>query len=169
LSWGKKGMTFMEISDTDKVAVLLDRLEFHTSEIHRREEKESRLFEWSTTLLLAIFAVIISLSDRADPLPYQTTVKAIASFIILIPNVVFILRIRGERRSMYKQAKVIELIETELHLFDENYYVANQALYPLTWKNNLADSMLKRKTPVYYIFILLFLLSVVVITLWLVL
>ncbi|NPV75541.1 MAG: hypothetical protein HPY59_04115 [Anaerolineae bacterium] len=159
----------MELSDSEKIAFLLNRLDFHTHEIHRREEKEAKLFEWSTTFLMTVFAVIIALSGRSNPLPYRILIKVIASLLIIVPNVIFILRIATERRSVYRQAQVIELIESRFHLFEEGYYVENAALYPEKWKGNLARNMYKRKTPVYYMFVLAFLLAAVTATLWLIL
>ena len=159
----------MELSDNDKLTLLLNRLDFHTTEIQRREEKETKLFEWSTTLLLTVFAVIIALSDRSSPLQYQVLIKVIASLLIITPTIIFISRILGERKSMHWQAQVIERIESKFHLFEESYYVEGVALYPTKWKGNLAESMLKRKTPIYYALVLILLAVGVTTTLWLIL
>ena len=113
----------MELSDNDKLTLLLNRLDFHTTEIQRRKEKDTKLFEWSTTLLLTVFAVIIALSDRSSPLQYQVLIKVIASLLIITPTIIFISRILGERKSMHWQAQVIERIESKFHLFEERYYV----------------------------------------------
>ena len=46
----------MQLSDSDKLSVLLQLLEHQISEIKRREGREQQLFEWATSLLLAAFA-----------------------------------------------------------------------------------------------------------------
>lgn len=158
----------MNMSDTDKITVLLNRLDFHINEIQRREEKETRLFEWSTTLLLAVFAVVIALSDRAEPLSHPVLVRIIATFLIAFPTLVFSYRIWSERPSMQRQAEVVELIQSGLYLFDKGYYIADMALYPERWKGNLAVSRLKRKTPIYYVAIILLMAICVITTMWIV-
>jgi hypothetical protein len=159
----------MKISGADKITFLLNRMEFHTKEIQRREEKEARLFEWSTTLLLAIFAVVMALSDRSSPLPYQLPIKLIASLLIIAPTFIFIVRILGERKTMYRHAQVIEKIQSNFHLFEKGYYVKGEVLYPAKWEESLAESMLRRKTPIYYAAVLIILGLSVIATLWLIL
>ncbi len=159
----------MELSNEGKIAVLLNRLDFHTKEIHRREETETKLFEWSTALLLAVFAVIIALSDRSNPLPYSFIVKSIAILFVIIPTGVFIYRIISGRTRTPIQAEVIEQIEDQLHLFNDGYYIDEASLYPQSWKGNLAKSMMRRKTPVYYGLIMAFMTIGVVATIWLIL
>jgi len=159
----------VNLTDADKIAVLLNRLDFHTNEIQRREERETKLFEWSTTVLLAVFAVIVALSDRSAPLAYPILIKSIATLLIAFPTGVFAYRILSEKSSMKRQAEIVEKIEHELHLFDEGQYVADASLYPHRWKGNLAANMLKRKTPTYYVLILIIMTLCVIASLWLIL
>ena len=159
----------MNLADADKITVLLNRLDFHTNEIQRRQDNEMKLFEWSTALLLAVFAVILALSDRAAPLSYPLLAKSIATLLIAFPTAVFSYRILSEKPGMKRQAEIIEKIEQELRLFDEDQYISKAALYPEQWQGNLAASMLKRKTPLYYVLIMAFMTLCVIATVWLVL
>jgi len=159
----------MQLSPEDKITVLLNRLDAHTSEIQRREEKESKLFEWATTVLLTVFAVVVALSDKLTSMPYQIFVKITASLLLIIPIVIFIIRILSERKSMYRQAIVVEHIEKDLHFFEDGYYVKDISLFPDKWKGSFPDAMLKRKTPIFYSAILVVMLLGVITTIWLIL
>ena len=108
----------MKLSDENKTAVLLNRLDFHIHEIQRREEKETQLFEWSTALLLAVFAVTLALADPTKQLPNPQLTKLVAIFLVTVPTVIFVWRVLGERKSMARQAEIVQRIEEELHLFD---------------------------------------------------
>jgi hypothetical protein len=59
----------VELSGSDKVAVLLNLQDMQVKEMHRREETEQKLFEWSTSLLLTALAAIVALSQRSAALP----------------------------------------------------------------------------------------------------
>lgn len=159
----------MNLSSEDKMTILLNRLDYHTQEIKRREERETKLFEWATTLLLGVFAVIIALSNGSSQLPNELVVKIIATLLVGIPSSIFAFRILAERKTMSRQAKVIEKIQEEFKFFDEGYYIEATPLYPSRWRGSLSESMLKRKTPVIFSMILIFMTVCVMITIWLML
>ena len=159
----------MELDTGDKIGVLLDRLNFHTTEMHRREEKEMRLFEWGTTLLLASFGAVLALSDRSSPLPYPVVIKALATLLVLVPTAIFCIRILSERKSMIQQANLVVKLEDALHLFKEGFYISMQSLYPDYWRVKLPDAARNRRTPLYFVIILLFLLACVTATIWILL
>ena len=156
----------MSIPAEDRIAILLNRLDFHTEEIRRRGDKEMQLFEWSTALLLAVFAIILALPDSASQLQYPTLVKVIATLLILFPTAAFAIRILGESKSMARQAEVIDRLEAELHFFDPDYYFAGAPLYPERWHGNLARAMLQRKTPIYLVAVMGFMLFLVISMIW---
>lgn len=161
----------MNVSEDQKIAVLLNRLDFHTGEIQRRQDVELRLFEWSTGLLAAVFAVVVALSTSKSPLPNIILIKSLATLLIAAPTGMFIYRILSDRNSQRRQAEIAQTIENELHLFDKSYYVEGRSLYPEKWNstNSLPQGMMKRRTPVYYAVIMGIMLFCVVSTVWLVL
>lgn len=161
-------MRTLNISNSDKITILLNRLDFHTNEIQRREETETRLFEWATAMLLGVFIAVIALSGSSGSALSTTVNKVIASLLIGIPACLFSFRILGERRSQARQAAIIEKIENELKLFDKGFYLSANAVYPHNWQNNLAKSMLQRKTPVIYAAITVLMTLLVMLTIWLI-
>lgn len=159
----------MDLSKEEKVTVLLNRLDLHTGELQRREGTEDKLFEWATTILLAVFAVIIALAGSSSNFPNTMAVKLIASFLVSVPTVIFIWRILSERASIYRQAIVIERIEREFHFFEKGYYIQDEQLFPNKWHSSFPEASLNRKTPVVYAAILSVMAICVVIAIWLVL
>jgi hypothetical protein len=157
----------VELSPQDKITVLLNRLDFHNGEFQRREHNEDKLFEWGTTILLAIFAVVIALADSDRTIPNVTAVKVIASFLVAILVLIFIWRILSERGSMFRQAMVVENITKELRLFEKGYYIDGKHLYPSKWHGSMPEATMKRKTPVVYGIILGVMLVSVIATIWL--
>ena len=159
----------MKLNDEHKLAVLLNRLDFHAHELQRSEEKETQLFEWSTALLLAVFAATLVLADPTKQQPNPQLTKLAAIFLVTVPTAIFVWRVLGERKTMVRQAEVIQRIEERLHLFDENYFFSGPSLYPDRWRGNFARSRRERKTPLYYSAVMIFMLIVVITTIWIVL
>jgi hypothetical protein len=160
----------MELSASDKTEVLLQVLDFNIKEIHRREEEQQKLFEWSTSLLLATFGAIVALSGRATSLAYPIPIKILATALIAVPTSLFIHRIMTRVRGSVGNAKAVERIEETLHLFEDGYYGASSP-YPHEWEiqGKLAKDMRKSKTPIYYALILGLMTVCVVTTVWLLL
>jgi hypothetical protein len=160
----------MRLSSSDKTTVLLKLLELQFNEILRRETREQQWFEWSTSLSLAAFAAIIALSGKLSSLPgfYSLFVKLLASILVALPTLLISSRILHQTKFNAKNAEAVEGIENLLRVFDGKYYGAHTA-YPKDWKNQFTISTLKRKTPYYYITILITMATCVVIAIWLVL
>ena len=159
----------MDMSNSDKVAVLLNLLNYQTNEMHRQEEIAQKWFEWSTSLLLAAFGVIIALSGRSSPLPYPIFVKSIATILVIVPTVLFIIRILSRPIVAATNAQTMIRIEKLLHLFESEYY-GSQSPYPKAWAGNfLPDVILKRRTPISYTLVLGLMVVCVITTIWLVL
>lgn len=159
----------MNLSSEDKMTILLNRLDYHMQEIKRREERETKLFEWATTLLLGVFAVIIALSNGSTQLPNELVVKILATLLVGIPASIFAFRILDERKTMSRQAEIIEKIQEEFKFFDEGYYFEAAPLYPSRWRGNLSKNMLKRKTPIIFSLILIFMTICIMVAIWLIL
>ncbi|MDJ0752235.1 MAG: hypothetical protein QNJ45_01870 [Ardenticatenaceae bacterium] len=158
----------MEFEQGEKIEILLSRLDFHVAEIQRRQENETRLFEWTTALLLAVFAVLISVSDISAIFANPVLVKWIATVMIGIPTAVFAVRILSENQSMARQGKIVEAIQEELRFFDKGVYIQDQSLYPNRWRHGFAQSMLTRRTPTYYVIVIVVMALCVIATLWLI-
>jgi len=156
----------MEISDSDKVTVLLHLFDQQTRSIDDRVTIEKRWFEWSTNLLLAAFAAIVALSGINKPLPNSQSIKVIASLLVMIPAILSILRIHNTNKGMMINAFALERIEELLHLFESGVY-GEQSPFPTDWKGTLASGFPKRKTPVYYSAIIIAMTLCVVFTIWL--
>ena len=90
----------MKLNDEHKLAVLLNRLDFHAHELQRSEEKETQLFEWSTALLLAVFAATLVLADPTKQQPNKQLTKLAAIFLVTVPTAIFVWRVLGERKTM---------------------------------------------------------------------
>jgi len=159
----------MDLSSEMKMTILLNRLDYHMQEIKRREDRETKFFEWATALLLGIFAVVIALSNGSTRLPNELVVKILATLLVGIPSGVFAFRILDERKTMSRQAEVVEKIQKEFKFFDEGYYVEASPLYPNRWRGNLSKNMLKRKTPIIFAWILVFMTICVFASIWLML
>jgi len=157
-----------QFSQSDKVTILLNLLDLQTSEIQRREEIEQKFFEWSTSLLLATFAGVIALSQNDTPLPYSILVKILATVMIGIPVYFSILGIITRSSASKTNAEAVERIQELLHLFDDNYY-GSHSPYPHEWVGRLAQSRLKRKSPIHKSVIIVTMACCVVATLWVVL
>ena len=158
----------LNFSTSEKVAVLLNVLDFQNEEIRRREGEEQKMFDWCTNLLLISFGAIVALSDRSTPIPYAIYVKSIASVLILTPTVAFSYRIFKQRRDFKSNTDIIEKIQNILHFFDEHYY-HKDSLYPKRWAGRLTAKILKRRTPIYYSTILLLMAAGVIASIWLLL
>jgi len=139
----------MDISNSDKVTVLLHLLDQQIKAIDDRVMIESRWFEWSTNLLLAAFAAIVAISVISKPLPNLPIIKIIASILVMIPAILSTLRIRNTKKGMMINASVLEGIEELLHLFENGVY-GEQSPFPPDWKGTLASGFPKRRTPTYF-------------------
>lgn len=159
----------MDMSNSDKVTVLLNLLNYQTNEMHRQEEIAQKWFEWSTSLLLAAFGVVIALSGRSSPLPYPILVKSLATILVIVPTVLFVIRILSRAIVAATNAQTMIRLEKLLHLFESEYY-GSHSPYPETWAGDfLPDVILKRRTPISYTLVLGLMAGCVVTTIWLVL
>jgi hypothetical protein len=158
----------VQLSESDKVNVLLQLLTHQLEEIKRREGREQQLFEWATGLLLAAFAAVIALSDRSTPLPYSPSIKLLATLLIAVPTAIIAYRILGYTKRSAGNAEAVERIESLLHLYEKGYY-GTTTPYPPDWEKKLAKVRLGRRTPLLYSLILSLMATCVVITIWLIL
>ncbi len=158
----------MGLSDESKVTVLLNLLDRQVDEIQRREETEQKLFEWSTSLLLASFAGVVALSQKTTVLPQAVYVKLIATVMVGIPVFLAISRIVTRSSASVPNAEALERIQSLLHLFEDGYY-GSHSPYPQSWAGGLASSRLKRKSPLQKSMILALMSICVIATIWLIL
>ena len=126
-----------------------------------------QLFEWSTALLIAVFVAVLALS--LSPIRQEYYIKIIASLLVAAPTLLFSGRVLSERRSMARQAEVVEKIQERLELFTTGVYLADSAVYPARWHGVFARNQLRRKTPYYYAATMNIMLFLVLGAIWLVL
>ncbi|MEP0873101.1 hypothetical protein NDA01_25260 [Trichocoleus desertorum AS-A10] len=155
----------MDFSDSDKVTILLNLLDRQIDEIQRREETEQKLFEWSTSLLLAAFAGVVALSQRSTPVPYAVFVKLLATVMVSIPVFLSILKITSRSAASVSNAEAVERIQSLLHLFEDSYY-GSHSPYPKEWAGGLAKGRLKRTSPIYKSAMVASMALCVIATLW---
>jgi len=158
----------MNLSDSDKLTVLLKLRDDQIGEINRRRGLEQKWFEWSSSLLLAAFGAVIALSNRSNPLPHSVVVKFLATVLILVPTLLSSYRIIREKRKSVGNAESIEHIQELLQIYEENVYGAASP-YPKEWISRYARGMKKRQTLIFYSSILIVMGSCVAIAIWLIL
>ncbi|MBT3336463.1 MAG: hypothetical protein HN855_01030 [Anaerolineae bacterium] len=159
----------MKLSDAEKLNILLNQLNAASGQIDRRQHNEDKIFEWAITTLLAVFGVVLALSGSGYTFSNLVAVKIIASFLVIIPTIIFIVRVLSERKSIARQGIVIDRIRNELNFLKKGYYIKDEYLLPDEWHGSLSKSLRKRKTPYIYAIILTVLLVGVVTTIWMIL
>jgi hypothetical protein len=155
----------VELSGSDKVAVLLNLQDMQVKEMHRREETEQKLFEWSTSLLLTALAAIVALSQRSAALPQATFVKVIATVMVGVPVYLTAVKIKEQSGASVGNAEAVERIQNLLHLFDDAYY-GDHSPYPQEWAGKLAKGRLNRKSPIQKSVIIVLMAVCVISAIW---
>lgn len=158
----------MDLTSSDKTAVLLQLLQHQLGEIERRESREQKLFEWSTGLLAAAFGVVVALYDEESPLAHAKTIQILATVLVAVPTLVLIIRIRRYQKMSIENAMVVERLEKLLLLFDRGVY-GRDSPYPKEWEGSFATKRLKRSTPFYYQVVSVLMAACVIGAIWLLL
>ena len=155
----------MDFVDSDKISVLLNIHSNEWDEIRRRQDSQQQIFEWSTGFLVAIFGVVIALSNQTDPIPHPILIKIIATILISIPTILLSDRLSRHSGSAMQSAQAVERIEKLLKLYEDGFY-GSHSPYPQEWAGKLAQSILKSTTPVYQIRILCLMAICVAVSFW---
>jgi hypothetical protein len=158
----------MEQSEENQTTILLHLYERQNNEIERREGREQHLFEWTAGLLVAALGGVIALAEHVEHLPHRNLIKLLTSVMLAVPTLIFVERGRRYSRGTVENAKALDRIEELLHLFDPDYFGARTP-YPSDWKGGRVATRLRRRTPLYYLFILLVMAACVITTAWLIL
>ncbi len=154
---------------TDReVTILLNALDFQLSEIQRRQDREQQIFQWSTSVLLAVFGVVTALYGTTATTSFPNTIKFLASLMVILPIVASIYWIFRLSSQAVNNARTVERLQELLFLFHTGYYGAISP-YPQSWRGNLAHNLRHRRTPVYYGLILATMMICVVLSVWIVL
>lgn len=151
-----------------QVTILLHTLDFQLKEIQRRQEREQQIFQWASSLLLAVFGAAVTLHGSIATLPALDLIKLLASLMVLLPvlfSAGWILRLSGQAVG---NAEVVNRIQTLLSLFDKTYYGA-QSPYPSAWQDQLPANLRARRTPLFYVLVLVSMTLCVVTTIWILL
>lgn len=158
----------MEFSSSDKTEILLKAFDFNVDEINRKQGEQQKLFERSTSLLLASFAALLALSGVAIPAAYSIPVKVLATTLIAVPPSVFIYRIPSRRKDIVHNAIAVESVEEAVRLFEDGYY-GIQSPFPKEWKGAFPEIIRRDRTPIYFAFIMGIMTICVEATIWLLL
>lgn len=158
----------MELSTSQKVQTLLFLHKFQYGEIHRREEREQKWFEWTASSILVAFGVVLALSRNSIPIPYPIIIKTLASVLITLPTLLISWRMFKQINLIVKNAEAVEYIEAALKVFKKDYYGVPK-LYPEEWEGNLALDYSNRKIQRTYVSILMLMAVCVIATIWIVL
>lgn len=158
----------MDISNSDKITVLLYALDFNFTEIKRKEDEQQNLFEWSTGLLLASFAAIIALSETSSALANAILIKILATSLILFPTILIIYRIVKRTKDSIENAESVEVIEELLHIFDDGVY-GDRTPFPQEWRGSLTKLIKNDQLPKNYSIIIAFMASCVIVAIWMLL
>lgn len=156
------------ISESSRIAVLLKLYELQTEEMEKKASVERTLFQWTTSLLLAVFGVIIALADKTAALSQATAIKILSTAIITAPAVLSVIWIFRRSRISISNAIAIEQIQDLLGVFEEKLY-GSHSPYPQKWKGKLASGRARRKTPYYYAAVIAIMTVCVILAIWLVL
>ena len=156
-----------QLTDT-KITILLNALDFQLHEIQRRQDREQQIFQWSTSLLLAIFGVVAALFSTTTTTPFPFIVKVLASLMVGLPILFSIYWIFRLSHQATNNAATVERIQNILLLFDSSYY-GPKSPYPQEWQGKLTRNLRQRRTPLYYALTLGTMTVCVVLSIWLVL
>lgn len=156
------------LSVDNRISILSTLLEIQMGQMEQKAVVERTLFQWTTSLLLAVFGVIIALADKTATLPSAAAIKILSTLIVSAPAILSVIWIFRRSRISVGNAKAIEEIQDLLGLFDGKMYGAHSP-YPMEWKGKLAYGHARRKTPYYYAAVILIMSTCVVLAIWLVL
>ena len=137
-------------------------------EMRKKDEVEQSLFQWTTSLLLAIFGVIVALADKTTTLPAADAIKILVTVIVIAPTFLSVVWIFRRARISIKNAVAIEMIQRLLSLFDSDAD-GKHSPHPKEWQGKLAKGLTTRKTPYYYATVIFIMSACVIFAIWLVL
>jgi hypothetical protein len=132
----KRTMKKEDFSIKDKIDILKHAEVMQRNELATRRDEETKVFTWSSTILLAIIGALLvaNQSENIVWAPYGVFGKTMAS--IAIAALVFFSVIWQNRHHHYhvEGARVIVRIERLLHYFEKGFFDANEALFPEKWE-----------------------------------
>lgn len=156
------------LSSSDKVAFLLYTLNYHAQQIQLRDDKETKIFDWCTNLLLLSFAAIVAISGQITPTRFTIYIKVITTILILAPISVFAFELLNYKSLIRRNTQMIEKVEDIFRVYENDQYT-NGSLYPRHWQGKLTRAILRRKAPIYYSIILIIMTICVLLAVWLLL
>ncbi len=109
---------------TEKKDILMHIYKYQMEQVMFRREREFRVFTWSSTIFLALMAVLLVTRKDENVVwqPLGVYGKTIVTFA-LIYLIWFSIRWQNRERELgYRHAKVITGISKILHFFDKGYF-----------------------------------------------
>lgn len=126
-----------DFSIKDRIDILKHAEAMQRNELATRRDEETKVFTWSSTILLAIIGALLvaNKSDNIVWAPYGAFGKTAASMAIAI-LVFFSITWQHRHHQYYVEgARVIVRIEKLLHYFDKGFFDSSEALFPENWEN----------------------------------
>jgi len=118
--------------DDKKFQILKLVHDTHRKEIAFHREALDRVFQWTTSLLLAIGGGLIVIGPKIStsygiggPLLITVAVGVICFFAIKLTN--------GNAKDINTNAKIVVKTDRLLKLFEPNYFKNDEAIYPEDW------------------------------------
>lgn len=126
----------MELTEDNKILALLSIRAEQYEELNFRRNREYSIFQWTSTILLAICAILLGINDT-EPLDFLKSchLKIIAILLVGFIGSFSVLWQNRERKFCAKNCRVIASINESLGLFKPGAYFKNKTVLPLNWKD----------------------------------
>ena len=121
---------------TDNQIDLLKHIELiQRSELNNRREAESKIFTWSTNIILTLIGALLILrpSESAFWVAYGYWGKGIVSLAVAFITIYSSLWQTRYRKYRDQNASVITKIDKLLHYYEKGFYMKGEALFPDSW------------------------------------
>jgi hypothetical protein len=126
-----------DFSVQDKIDILKHAEAMQRGELANRREEETKVFTWSSTILLAIVGALLVAQLSGDFVWGMSGIrtKLVITLMIAMPTAVSVIWQVQQHRYHLKAARVILHIERLLHYFEEGFFDPDGSLFPAEWGN----------------------------------
>lgn len=124
------------MTEDAKIQILLSIRTEQYEELNFRRNREYSIFQWTSTLLLAICAILLGINDT-EPLDFlrKFHLKIFAIFLVGFIGFFSVFWQNRERNFGAKNCRVIASINEALSLFEVGVYFKDQTVLPPNWKD----------------------------------
>lgn len=124
------------MTEDTKIQILLSIRTEQYEELNFRRNREYSIFQWTSTIFLAICAILLGINNT-EPLEFLRNFHLKIFAILLVGFIGFfsILWQNRERKFGAKNCRVIASINEALSLFKVGVYFKDQTVLPPSWKD----------------------------------